>query len=75
MNYGYVIFRGTDFRAVMEGTNACSVRWGHDPERVRLYATWGEAEQALRLLTDSEDEALIGYADIWFAESAKKEGQ
>jgi hypothetical protein len=65
MRGGFVIVRASDFRAVMDGTNACSVRWGFDPERVRVYDTWSQAQASLRLLADTEDEAYVAHADIW----------
>lgn len=52
------IARRTDGRAVMDGSNACSVRWGTDPERLRVYDTPELAEQSRQLLCDEDDEAL-----------------
>lgn len=60
-----LIARRTDGRAVMDGSNACSVRWGTDPERLSVYDTPEQAEQSLRLLCDENDEAYVCDAETW----------
>jgi hypothetical protein len=59
------IARRTDGRAVMDGSNACSVRWGTDPERLRVYDTPELAEQSRQLLCDEDDEAYLCDAEAW----------
>lgn len=62
---GFVIARCLDGRAIMEGTNACAVRWGFDPARVRVYQTTADASHSLRLLCDEGDRAFICEANWW----------
>ena len=50
---GYVIARG-DGLAVLEGSRACAVRWGKDPEQVRVYEHIGLAEASLLLMRFQE---------------------
>jgi len=54
-----IIKRRIDGRAIMEGSNACSVRWGKDAARVCIYDSPEQAAKSLDLLCDEEDEAYV----------------
>jgi hypothetical protein len=60
----YVIARA-DGRAIMEGTNACSVRWGLDRSRVVVHASEASAISSLELCCDEEDEAAVTTLEAW----------
>lgn len=60
----YVIARA-DGRAIMEGTNACSVRWGLDRSRVVVHASEAGAISSLKLCCDEEDEAGVTTLESW----------
>ncbi len=61
---GYVIARG-DGLAVMDGSRACAVLWGKDPEQVRVYEHLGLAEASLLLFADGDSTAYLAGADFW----------
>lgn len=59
----YAIQRKIDGRAVMEGTHACSVRWGLDPARLVRYPTREAAAASMEVLCDAEDQAVVVFAE------------
>lgn len=64
---GFIIMSMVDAKAVMEGSNAVSVRWGQDFTRVRRYESAQAAHQSWELLTDRDDEAVVTPAYYWEA--------
>lgn len=60
-----VIIRATDGHAVMDGSRACAVIWGTDPDKVRVYEHAGLAKASLMLFTGGAGEAYLTDAATW----------
>ena len=67
----FIIARQVDGRAVMESSHACSVRWGTDMARLRLYDTPELAEGPMYVLCDADDRPYVCDADTWCGPSCQ----